>query len=42
MTQRRLTVVSGAVVVFAMIAGTALWKSQWAALAIEAVIRFCS
>lgn len=42
MTQRRLTVVSGAAVILAMIAGAALWKSQWAALAIEAVVRFCS
>jgi hypothetical protein len=29
-------------VVAAMLAGAALWKSQWAALAIEAVIRFCT
>jgi hypothetical protein len=41
-TSRRLIAVSGAAVVLAMIAGTALWQSQWAALAIDAVIRFCS
>jgi hypothetical protein len=41
-TSRRLTVISGATVVLAMIVGAALWKSQWAALAIDAVIRFCS
>lgn len=42
MTRRHLTIVSGAVVLLAMIAGAALWKSQWAALAIDAVIRFCT
>jgi hypothetical protein len=42
MTRRGLVSVSGAVVLLAMLAGAALWKSQWAALAIDAVIRFCT
>lgn len=42
MTRARLVSVSGAFVVLAMLAGAALWQSQWAALAIEAVIRFCT
>jgi len=29
-------------VLLAMLAGAALWESQWAALAIEAVIRLCT
>lgn len=42
MTRARLVSISGALVVLAMLAGAALWNSQWAALAIDAVIRFCT
>jgi len=42
MTRRGLVKVSGMLVILAMLAGAALWKSQWAALAIEAAIRFCT